>query len=65
MNDTDRKNVRLLYAVLGFRQGVCRSCQTEIWWGQTSRGRAIPLTDEAMAHFADCPAANAQRQETH
>jgi hypothetical protein len=38
------------------------SCGRKIWFLKTKAGKAMPVTDEGLSHFADCPDAEKYRK---
>lgn len=44
-------------------RSVCKSCGRTIWWVRTKNDRKMPVTDELVSHFADCPAADRHRRK--
>jgi hypothetical protein len=42
--------------------GVCRSCDADILWCTTARGRRAPLDPDGKSHFATCPQADGWRR---
>ena len=60
MSDLKPNIVRLLN-MLG-DASHCRACGRPIWWVLTKNGRKMPVTDECISHFADCPNANEFRK---
>lgn len=57
-----RKAIVALYRTLGFEESACSSCKKTVWWARTKKGKAIPLTIDGVAHFADCPNADQHRK---
>jgi hypothetical protein len=48
--------------------GLCKSCQAEIEWYETPRGKKMPFnlmpvgSSPAVTHFSDCPEADLFRK---
>jgi hypothetical protein len=40
----------------------CRSCGVAIVFVETSKGRRMPVTQEGISHFIDCPGAATHRR---
>lgn len=67
---------RLFEVVEGSRLSSCRSCCSDIYWGVTSRGKRVPVSEKScrwvddgvrrtlmgVSHFADCPNASEHRK---
>jgi len=56
-----RENIRKLFDMLG-ESRPCKKCGRKIWFVKSKNGKAMPVTDEALSHFADCPGANGFRK---
>lgn len=50
-----RNILRLLSAIGDAR--TCKGCGRQIWWVRSKAGKTMPITDEALNHFVDCPQA--------
>lgn len=51
-----QRNVLRLLAAIG-DAGTCKGCGRPIWWVKSKAGKIMPVTDEALNHFVDCPRA--------
>lgn len=55
-------NIKRLLKTLG-DPALCNGCGAEIWWAVNPRtGKKMPITANALNHFADCPAASKFRK---
>jgi hypothetical protein len=62
-SDMDRRRAPLRYPIPpGTPARVCKSCPTVIFWIRTVAGKAMPVNEQGISHFADCPAANKHRR---
>lgn len=56
-------NISRFLSVIG-EPGTCRGCGAKIWWIQNPKtGKRLPVTGEALNHFADCPNANSFKKQ--
>lgn len=60
--DDERLEANRKFLGMLSEEGRCRDCARPIWWVVTRNGRRMPVTDELLSHFADCPAASKFRQ---
>lgn len=52
------QNIFTLLKIIG-EPGKCKKCGKEIFWVLNHKtGKRMPITLEALNHFADCPYAN-------
>lgn len=35
-------------------KAVCKLCGKKIWWVLTKHGKKLPISENMVAHFADC-----------
>ena len=57
-------NIANLLTTLGGPSTNCRKCQKRIWFIENPKtGKKMPITVEALNHFADCPNARSFRPE--
>jgi hypothetical protein len=51
-------NIRKFLAIVGTAD-LCKACGKEIWWVVNPKtNKRMPITADAISHFADCPEAN-------
>ena len=58
-------NIRLLLGAIGDK-AECRDsrCRRTIFWIKNNKtGKSLPITEEALNHFADCPAAKSFKEK--
>lgn len=41
----------------------CKGCGRPIYWVISKNGKSMPITDEGLNHFIDCPEANKFRKK--
>lgn len=55
-------NIIRFLAVIG-EPGTCKGCGQQIYWVRNPKsGKRLPVTIEALNHFADCPQAGRFRK---
>jgi hypothetical protein len=52
-----KENIRKLYGWIGAQSSACKACGMPIYWIKTKNNKQMPVTDEAISHFANCPQA--------
>lgn len=48
-----RRDFEKLMNAIGNRS-TCRLCGKKIWWVKTKHGKRLPVSENMVAHFADC-----------
>lgn len=51
-----RKTVLALVKNMSGGSTKCRGCEASIYWVKNHEGKAYPVTELGLNHFADCPA---------
>ena len=61
LDEKARAQVARLLDALATERRPCVACGRRIWFVTTATGRKMPVTDDAQAHFVDCPKADELR----
>lgn len=51
-----------VFDIRGANEGRCQACQARIWWVKMPSGKAMPVQDNGISHFAECPEAKRFRK---
>lgn len=55
MTDDARTRIRSLLKLIAFETRDCRGCGQQIWMVKLANGKTMPVSQDGVSHFADCP----------
>lgn len=55
MPEDFRVRIRALLKLIAFETRDCRACNQQIWMVKMANGKTMPVSQDGVSHFADCP----------